>query len=86
MDNNDKEFLEEVREHIEHHEDDVAEHIERHITSHLSGLSGVIVDYERHSRRRSWIVSILTGTLIITNIILILILGGTECLNWYGTF
>ena len=83
----DREFLvEEIRSHIEEHEDLTAEHIERHITRHLSGLSGVIVDYEKHSRRRSWIVSSVTGALVITNIILIIILGGTECLNWYGMF
>ena len=89
MDQQDKEFLvEEIRSHIEEHEDRTAEHIEQHITRHLSGLSGVIVDYERHSRRRSWISSIATGLLAATNIILItiILMGGTECLSWYGTF
>lgn len=81
MDSLDKEFLEEVRLHIECHEDDVAEHIEHHITRHLSGLSSVIVDYEKHSRRRSWIVSIVTGALVITNIILIIIILMGEHLN-----
>lgn len=85
MEQADKEFLvEEIRSHIEHHEDLVMEHIEHHVTRHLSGLSGVIVDYERYSRKRGWIMAGFMGVLAITNIILIaLMLGGTE---WIGTF
>jgi hypothetical protein len=92
----DKEFLvEEIRmhieahedhvmEHIEHHEDLLMEHIEHHVTRHLSGLNGVIIDYEKHSRRRGWLTSGFVSILAITNIILIvLMLGGAE---WIGTF
>ena len=85
MEQADKEFLvEEIRMHIEEHEDNVMEHIERHFVHHLGGLSSVIVDYERYSRKRGWIMAGLMGVLAITNIILIiLILGGAE---WIGPF
>ncbi len=85
MEQVDKEFLvEEIRMHIEEHEDKVMEHIERHFTHHMGGLSSVIVDYERYSRKRGWIMAGFMGVLAATNIILIaLMLGGTE---WIGTF
>ena len=85
MEQVDKEFLvEEIRMHIEEHEDKVMEHIEHHFTHHMGGLSSVIVDYERYSRKRGWIMAGFMGILATTNIILIaLMLGGAE---WIGTF
>ncbi len=83
----DREFLvEEIRTHIEDHEDRAAEHIERHISRHLTSVVDLILDYEKHSRRRSWISSIVTGILAITNVALItiILMGGAECLSWYG--
>ena len=92
MDQQDKDLINEVKtslvEELERHEDQNAEHIERHVSRHLTGVCDLLIEYEKHSRRRSWILSVFTGLLVLTNLALVgLILGGgIECLSWYGEF
>ena len=83
-----KQAIDDAQQEIWDHEEFIREHIERHISRSLGSICDLINDYETHSRRRSWILSIITGGLAITNIVLIalIITGGIECLSWYGTF